>query len=192
VQARGPLVTGLLVTAGVTAVLIAGQFSSRPPNVRLETPHPAPSAPPASGQGADGGPPGLASPSAGVAPAAAPTRAGAMHRTTVGGATAGAARSTAAATTSARIAAGGVTRSTTSTPAAGVSISQSTQIAVSSPSQSAPSSSQAPAPAPAAPGGDVYYANCAAARRAGASPLVIGEPGYRPGLDRDGDGLACE
>jgi len=38
----------------------------------------------------------------------------------------------------------------------------------------------------------VYYANCAAARAAGAAPIHRGEPGYRPGLDRDGDGIACE
>lgn len=37
-----------------------------------------------------------------------------------------------------------------------------------------------------------YYANCAAARSAGAAPLRIGEPGYRPQLDADGDGVACE
>jgi hypothetical protein len=35
-------------------------------------------------------------------------------------------------------------------------------------------------------------ANCAAARAAGAAPLHRGDPGYRPGLDRDGDGIACE
>lgn len=38
----------------------------------------------------------------------------------------------------------------------------------------------------------VYYRNCAAARAAGAAPLVRGEPGYRPQLDADGDGRACE
>lgn len=38
----------------------------------------------------------------------------------------------------------------------------------------------------------VYYPNCAAARAAGAAPLHRGDPGYRPGLDRDGDGIACE
>lgn len=38
----------------------------------------------------------------------------------------------------------------------------------------------------------VYYGSCAAARDAGAAPLRVGEPGYRPGLDRDGDGVACE
>jgi hypothetical protein len=37
-----------------------------------------------------------------------------------------------------------------------------------------------------------YYGSCAAARAAGAAPLHVGEPGYRPGLDRDGDGVACE
>jgi len=38
----------------------------------------------------------------------------------------------------------------------------------------------------------VYYANCAAARAAGVAPLHVGDPGYRKGLDRDGDGIACE
>ncbi|MBN9745883.1 hypothetical protein DMP23_33195 [Amycolatopsis sp. A1MSW2902] len=38
----------------------------------------------------------------------------------------------------------------------------------------------------------VYYKNCAAAKAAGAAPLHVGEPGYRSGLDRDGDGVACE
>lgn len=41
-------------------------------------------------------------------------------------------------------------------------------------------------------GGDAYYPNCAAARAAGAAPLRRGEPGYRPKLDRDNDGIACE
>jgi hypothetical protein len=39
---------------------------------------------------------------------------------------------------------------------------------------------------------DVYYANCTEARAAGAAPLRRGEPGYRSGLDRDDDGVACE
>lgn len=46
-------------------------------------------------------------------------------------------------------------------------------------------------PAPS-PGGDVYYANCAAVRAAGAAPLRAGQPGYRTGLDGDKDGVACE
>ena len=38
----------------------------------------------------------------------------------------------------------------------------------------------------------VYYKNCSAARAAGAAPIHYGEPGYRPKLDRDSDGVACE
>jgi hypothetical protein len=41
-------------------------------------------------------------------------------------------------------------------------------------------------------GSSVYYANCAAAREAGAAPMHKGDPGYRSGLDRDHDGVACE
>lgn len=40
--------------------------------------------------------------------------------------------------------------------------------------------------------GSVYYANCAAARAAGAAPVRRGDPGYAPKLDRDGDGIGCE
>jgi Protein of unknown function (DUF1524)/Excalibur calcium-binding domain len=48
-------------------------------------------------------------------------------------------------------------------------------------------------PAPAAPApAAAYYANCAAAKAAGAAPLYAGSPGYRAGLDRDSDGVACE
>lgn len=46
-------------------------------------------------------------------------------------------------------------------------------------------------PPPAEPAG-AYYANCSEARAAGAAPLYRGDPGYRPALDRDGDGVACE
>lgn len=53
-----------------------------------------------------------------------------------------------------------------------------------------------PEPEPAVPaaeqGGDVYYENCTAARAAGAAPLLRGEPGYRPQMDGDNDGVACE
>lgn len=42
-------------------------------------------------------------------------------------------------------------------------------------------------------GGEVaYFANCAAARAAGVAPLRRGDAGYRPDLDRDNDGIACE
>lgn len=40
--------------------------------------------------------------------------------------------------------------------------------------------------------GSTYFANCASARAAGAAPLRRGNPGYRAGLDRDNDGVACE
>lgn len=58
----------------------------------------------------------------------------------------------------------------------------------------APAQVEAPAPAapPAAPGGETYFQNCAAARAAGAAPLHAGDPGYRSQLDRDKDGIACE
>lgn len=45
--------------------------------------------------------------------------------------------------------------------------------------------------APPAPSG-VYYRSCADARAAGAAPLYRGQPGYRPEMDGDGDGIACE
>jgi hypothetical protein len=38
----------------------------------------------------------------------------------------------------------------------------------------------------------VYYPNCTAVRAAGKAPLHRGDPGYRSGLDRDKDGLACD
>ncbi len=37
-----------------------------------------------------------------------------------------------------------------------------------------------------------YYSGCNAVRAAGAAPLYRGEPGYRPEMDGDGDGVACE
>jgi hypothetical protein len=52
-----------------------------------------------------------------------------------------------------------------------------------------------PAPVPArrgVDGGNPYYANCTQARAPGAAPIMRGEPGYRPALDRDDDGVACE
>jgi Excalibur calcium-binding domain len=48
-----------------------------------------------------------------------------------------------------------------------------------------------PSPAPTT-GSSVYYPNCKAACNAGAAPIYQGQPGYRPSLDRDGDGVACE
>src|SRR5688500_13007048 len=44
----------------------------------------------------------------------------------------------------------------------------------------------------ASAGSAPFYPNCDAARAAGAAPLNQGDPGYRPPLDADGDGIACE
>ncbi|MCU1568328.1 MAG: calcium-binding protein [Pseudarthrobacter sp.] len=50
-----------------------------------------------------------------------------------------------------------------------------------------------PATAPVVPAtAAVFYANCAAAKAAGAAPILDGQAGYRAGLDRDLDGVACE
>jgi hypothetical protein len=46
--------------------------------------------------------------------------------------------------------------------------------------------------AAASAGADVYYKNCSEARAAGAAPVMEGDPGYAPHLDRDGDGIGCE
>src|SRR3954463_7330056 len=55
----------------------------------------------------------------------------------------------------------------------------------------APPPAPAPAPAPAPPAA-THFANCAAARAAGAAPVHLGDPGYGRHLDRDGDGIGCE
>lgn len=56
-----------------------------------------------------------------------------------------------------------------------------------------PTTTAAPPPTTsAAASSSTYYANCDAARAAGAAPLHTGDPGYRSGLDRDHDGVACE
>lgn len=60
----------------------------------------------------------------------------------------------------------------------------------------APATTAATAPATTAatapPATAVYYPNCAAVRAAGKAPIYQGQPGYRAGLDRDGDGIACD
>lgn len=62
------------------------------------------------------------------------------------------------------------------------------------------SASAAPTPRPVGERGrqalgtptEVHYANCSAARAAGAAPVRRGDPGYSTKLDRDGDGVGCE
>ncbi|MBO0895726.1 DUF1524 domain-containing protein [Arthrobacter sp. zg-ZUI10] len=55
----------------------------------------------------------------------------------------------------------------------------------------APDSAPAPDPVPAAPE-DVHYENCDAVKAAGAAPIRVGDPGWQPKFDRDGDGVGCE
>lgn len=38
----------------------------------------------------------------------------------------------------------------------------------------------------------VYYSGCNEVRAAGLAPLYRGDPGYRPEMDGDDDGIACE
>lgn len=38
----------------------------------------------------------------------------------------------------------------------------------------------------------VYYPGCDEVRMLGKAPLYRGQPGYRPGMDGDNDGIACE
>lgn len=51
-----------------------------------------------------------------------------------------------------------------------------------------PTETQSPADRPSRP----LYADCAEARSFGAAAIAEGDPGYRAGLDSDGDGIACE
>ncbi|WP_432745912.1 excalibur calcium-binding domain-containing protein [Streptomyces sp. JH002] len=55
-----------------------------------------------------------------------------------------------------------------------------------------PEAALEPTAGSAGSGGLSHYPNCDAVRAAGRAPLYRGEPGYRSGLDRDGDGVACE
>lgn len=43
-----------------------------------------------------------------------------------------------------------------------------------------------------APQAGDHWAGCDDARAAGTAPIYVGEPGYRDGMDGDGDGVACE
>jgi hypothetical protein len=57
------------------------------------------------------------------------------------------------------------------------------------PAAAAPRASERRALAAAA---SVYYRGCNEARAAGATPIYRGQPGYRPEMDGDDDGIACE
>ena len=55
------------------------------------------------------------------------------------------------------------------------------------PAAPAPSAADVPVPPPG-----VNYEDCDAVRAAGADPIHVGDPGYSPELDPDGDGVGCE
>lgn len=48
------------------------------------------------------------------------------------------------------------------------------------------------APERSAPPSVTFFRNCKEAWAAGAAPIYRGQPGYRPEMDGDGDGIACE
>jgi len=52
--------------------------------------------------------------------------------------------------------------------------------------------SDGPRPATPPPASNAYFRNCKEAWAAGAAPIYRGQPGYRPEMDGDGDGIACE
>ncbi|MCW2637407.1 MAG: Excalibur calcium-binding domain protein [Blastococcus sp.] len=57
-----------------------------------------------------------------------------------------------------------------------------------------PTTGGGPPPPVVEPAGnpDPYYENCDDARARGAAPVYEGDPGYRPELDSDSDGIGCE
>lgn len=59
-------------------------------------------------------------------------------------------------------------------------------------SNSGAAAAQQPAQTADSGSSDVYYGSCSDVRAAGKAPLYAGQPGYRSGLDRDNDGVACE
>lgn len=58
--------------------------------------------------------------------------------------------------------------------------------------QAMPRTGSAAPPARASGPPGLYFRNCREAWAAGAAPLRRGDPGYRPEMDGDGDGIACE
>ena len=79
-------------------------------------------------------------------------------------------------------------RSTTVSPRQNITPTKSQ----TTPPNNSPTTST-PTPSPVTPQPTrVYFDSCAEARKAGAAPIYRSRPGYRPGLDRDDDGVACE
>lgn len=84
------------------------------------------------------------------------------------------------------------TSTPTRTPTATPTPTPTERRATAKPVPKKTTSAVVPPPAPEPPSADVYYPNCAAARAAGVTPIMEGQPGYRSGLDRNHDGEACE
>ncbi|MFA7295622.1 MAG: excalibur calcium-binding domain-containing protein [Dehalococcoidia bacterium] len=89
------------------------------------------------------------------------------------------------ATSTATAAAPRSTSQTTATPAPAAPSTATTAPTSNAPTTQPPSSTATVA-------ASVSYPSCDAARAAGVAPMKRGEPGYRPGLDRDNDGIACD
>lgn len=87
-----------------------------------------------------------------------------------------------------------VERGTVAQPAGPVAATSSEPGAYVPPGPAGPPRSGAPASTTAigTPTAAVSYPDCAAAVAAGAAPIPRGRPGYRTGLDRDLDGVACD
>jgi hypothetical protein len=60
------------------------------------------------------------------------------------------------------------------------------------PRRPAAATARAVRPARRAKAVSVYFSGCREVRAAGLAPLLRGEPGYRPEMDGDDDGIACE
>jgi LPXTG-motif cell wall-anchored protein len=90
----------------------------------------------------------------------------------------------AASSSSGSVSASASSSSSSKPPSQSGSASASSSSSSKPPSGSASSSSSSP--------DGVYYADCDAVRAAGKAPLLSNQPGYRPALDSDNDGIACE
>lgn len=78
---------------------------------------------------------------------------------------------------------------TTTVPATTTTVATTTTTA---PPATAPPTAPPTTPATTTTTEDTSFRSCRSAWLAGALPLVEGDPGYGPHLDRDGDGEACE
>jgi len=84
---------------------------------------------------------------------------------------------------------------TTTVPPTTTTTAPSTTTTTAAPTTTVAPTTTAPpttVPPTTTPVPDVYYEDCYAANEAGAAPIYEGQPGYRPELDWDGNGIACE